>query len=96
MVELMDEFDLDDPMLTMEEYANEAMNYAIYPDALDLPHAGVAGRGGRTQRQAETLLPGKRVRREHGRLHGRNVRRTAFRHGTGVRRCVVVSHSHRQ
>ena len=41
MVELMDEFDLDDPMLTMEEYANEAMNYAIYPDALIYPMLGL-------------------------------------------------------
>ena len=41
MVELMDKFDLDDPMLTMEEYANEAMNYAIYPDALIYPMLGL-------------------------------------------------------
>lgn len=41
MVELMDEFDLDDPMLTMEEYANDAMNYAIYPDALIYPMLGL-------------------------------------------------------
>jgi NTP pyrophosphatase (non-canonical NTP hydrolase) len=41
MVELMDEFDFDDPMLTMEEYANEAMNYAIYPDALIYPMLGL-------------------------------------------------------
>ena len=41
MVELMDELDLDDPMLTMEEYANEAMNYAIYPDALIYPMLGL-------------------------------------------------------
>ena len=41
MVELMDKFDFDDPMLTMEEYANEAMNYAIYPDALIYPMLGL-------------------------------------------------------
>lgn len=41
MVELMDEFDFDDPMLTMEEYASEAMNYAIYPDALIYPMLGL-------------------------------------------------------
>ena len=49
MVELMDEFDLDDPMLTMEE-DNEAMNYAIYPDALIYPMLGL---------QEEVELSGK-------------------------------------
>jgi len=41
MVELMDDFDFDDPILTMEEYATEAMNYAIYPDALIYPMLGL-------------------------------------------------------
>jgi len=41
MVELNDKFDWEAPSMTMEEYSVEAMDKAIYPDALIYPMLGL-------------------------------------------------------